>query len=510
MAYDGPQIFLAPYGNDAAYENFRRTVIDGVSPDEFDIAPDFHPDGEAARLWGTKETVSGTWSKIEPEDFLIFYRDGEYTHAAEVVETQRNEELGKAVWPNYEEGSPWLCVIYLDAPTELNVDSSEIHDLAGYDIDYPMGFSPLNEMGIGGIRGKYGSVHSFVCDNKDNHAIRSEVPDIELSSSVLDGLHFPRSSETSVADLLDQTQSALNAGKHVIFTGPPGTGKTEIAQRVADHLCAEHSDVYTGYQTATATADWSTFDTVGGYMPEGAAESLEFRPGQVLRCFKQDESQRNDVLIIDEINRSDIDKSFGQLFTLLSGQSIQLPFTHDGSSIEVVPAAKSTGSPDPHQYVVPTSWRILATMNSYDKTSLYEMSYAFMRRFAFIYVPAPTVPSDESARRRMIEKYVSEWEFTAEREVIDAIGDVWYVTNTSVDDRKIGPAIIMDMLSHVSNSSASVTSAVTQAVASYVFPQFEGVRGRERIVAELSAVESVDGSRVRRLAEDLLQVELDG
>lgn len=510
MTYDGPRIFRAPYGNDAAYENFNRTVVEGVPADEFGIDQDYCASERTAHLWGTKGTVRSSWSKIDPGDFLIFYRDSEYTHAAEVIATKENESLGKAVWPNYEEGSPWLCVIYLDEPVELGVDSSEVHGLAGYDIDYPMGFSPLNDMGIGGIRGKYGTVESFVHGDRSRSVAPSETPEISIPEPIFEGLHFPDTSETTVGDIVDQTQSALNAGKHVIFTGPPGTGKTEIAQRIARHLSSEYPDVYTGQQTTTATADWSTFDTVGGYMPEGNGDSLDFSAGQILRCFKQGGSQHNDILIIDEINRSDIDKSFGQLFTLLSGQRIQLPFTRKGKAVEVIPADEWTESLEPHQYVVPDSWRILATMNSYDKTSLYEMSYAFMRRFAFVYIAAPTVPSDDTDRRQMIDEYATTWEISVGQAAIEAIGDVWYVTNTSTDNRKIGPAIIMDMLSHVSNSTRSTTEAITQAVASYVFPQLEGVRGRERIVAELTAVEAVDGGRLRNLAEDILQVELDG
>lgn len=373
-----------------------------------------------------------------------------------------------------------------------------------------MGFSPLNDMGIGGIRGKYGTVESFVYGDRSRSVAPSETPEISIPEPIFEGLHFPDTSETTVDDIVDQTQSALNAGKHVIFTGPPGTGKTEIAQRIARHLSSEYPDVYTGQQTTTATADWSTFDTVGGYMPEGNGDSLDFSAGQILRCFKQGGIQRNDILIIDEINRSDIDKSFGQLFTLLSGQRIQLPFTRKDKAVEVIPTDEWTGSLEPHQYVVPDSWRILATMNSYDKTSLYEMSYAFMRRFAFVYIAAPTVPSDDTDRRQMLHEYATTWEISVGQAAIEAIGDVWYVTNTSTDNRKIGPAIIMDMLSHASNSNRSTTEAVTQAVASYVFPQLEGVRGRERIVAELTAVEAVDGDRLRNLAEDILQVELDG
>ena len=303
MGYNGPRIFLAPYGNDAAYKNFTRTVEDGVPVGEISAESKFEATGETIRLWGTKETVESSWSSIEEGDFLLFYRDGAYTHAVEVLGKEKNPELGKEIWHNYEEGSPWVCIIYVDETVEIGADSSEIHDLAGYDIDYPMGFSPLNEMGVGGIRGKYGSVESFVYGSKTEDIDRNQMPKISISASVLDGLYFPESSETTAESILDQTVSALNAGKHIIFTGPPGTGKTEVARRIARYLASEYPETYSGYQMTTATADWSTFDTVGGYMPEGnAGESLDFEPGQVLRCFKQNGTQRNDALIIDEIN----------------------------------------------------------------------------------------------------------------------------------------------------------------------------------------------------------------
>jgi MoxR-like ATPase len=512
MGYDGPRIFRAPYGNDAAYENFMRTVEDGVPVSELSAESEFDATGEIIRLWGTKETVESSWSNIDEGDFLLFYRDGVYTHAAAVLGKEKNPKLGKEIWHNYEEGSPWICIIYLDDPVEIGADSSEIHNLAGYDIDYPMGFSPLNEMGIGGIRGKYGSIESFVHGSKTEDIDRNRTLKISIPGSILDGLYFPESSETTAESVLDQTASALNAGKHIIFTGPPGTGKTEVARRIASYLASEYPETYSGYQITTATADWSTFDTVGGYMPEeNAGESLDFEPGQVLRCFKQDDTQRNDILIIDEINRSDIDKSFGQLFTLLSGQGIQLPFTKGESAVEVIPAEDTTaGMLRPHEFVVPRSWRLLATMNSYDKTSLYEISYAFMRRFAFIHIEAPTIPADDTARSEMLREYLSAWNLDVDQSITDAVGDIWYVINTATDERKIGPAIVRDILSHVVNSTAPETQAITQAIVSYVFPQLEGVRRRERVVAELITVDSVDRDHLARRAEDILQVELDG
>jgi len=142
--------------------------------------------------------------------------------------------------------------------------------------------------------------------------------------------------------------------------------------------------------------------------------------------------------------------------------------------VEIVPASylEDGEKIEGHKFVVPESWRLLATMNTYDKTSLYEMSYAFMRRFAFIRVEVPETPSDEDEQVELLKNYTSEevWGLEVQDEALSAVARVWERTNSAIEGRKIGPAIVKDILSFVVESRET-DSALTRAVISYVLPQ---------------------------------------
>ncbi|CQR46581.1 5-methylcytosine-specific restriction enzyme B [Paraliobacillus sp. PM-2] len=267
-----------------------------------------------------------------------------------------------------------------------------------------------------------------------------------------DGLVFE-----SLELLLNQVMTAISNGKHIILTGPPGTGKSKLASMICDMYNVQAKLV-------TASSNWSTYETIGGYRPDSES-NLYFDEGIFLSCLKNKVTNKpeNKWLIIDEINRADIDKAFGSLFSVLTGDEVTLPFqSKSGKSIIMKPQGLTTNyEPNDYTYVIPNDWRIIATMNTIDKASLYEMSYAFMRRFAFIPVGIPKDINNE-----LTQQYLDVWNMSTYPSV-EMLTIIWKLINNY---RKIGPAIIEDIAKHTQENED-----FTSAIILYVLPQFEGL-----------------------------------
>jgi MoxR-like ATPase len=303
-------------------------------------------------------------------------------------------------------------------------------------------------------------------------------------------LHFPESMKDN---LTKRIETNLRQGKHIILTGPPGTGKSKLAKEIADTY------VNNNYEMVTATSDWSTFDTIGGYRPDKNG-NLEFSPGVFLDCFKNNHAQKSKWLLIDEINRADIDKAFGPLFSALTGDEITLSFKDEVDNyIKVVPEVNNENIEiSDNIFQIKDDWRIIATMNTFDKTSLYEMSYAFMRRFAFVPVSIP-----RTIDYSLMENYLEIWNID-EDDYIDSVAELWEIINKY---RKIGPAIVEDIYNYLLENDDDYISAII----SYVMPQFEGIRAKEldsfkKSIKELDFINPDDFDLLENFIEEYFQL----
>jgi hypothetical protein len=236
---------------------------------------------------------------------------------------------------------------------------------------------------------KFANATNFRISPEEDAALRELLADTDavtlpaVRAETAEDLFLPTS-------FLEQAAEMLADKKQVIFYGPPGTGKTWVAMALAKDLTRDGGVV----ETVQFHPSYAYEDFIGGFRPvedDGSEGSIRYRRhyGPLRRIAEKASRDpgRPYILIIDEINRGNIPKIFGELLFLLEYRDkvVRLQYWPE------------------HEFSLPENLFFIGTMNTADR-SIALVDAALRRRFFFLEF-SPNHPPVDGVLAKWIAHY---------------------------------------------------------------------------------------------------------
>ena len=217
---------------------------------------------------------------------------------------------------------------------------------------------------------------------------------------------------------LGRIERLLADKRQVVFQGPPGTGKTYVARKLAECLAGSAQRV----RLVQFHPSYAYEDFVQGFRPvlkDGGQPGFELTGGPLLAAAEQARAEPDErhFLVIDEINRGNLSKVFGELYFLLEYRNEAMGLQYSANP-----------------FSLPDNLYLIGTMNTADR-SIALVDLALRRRFHFVEFH-PDKPPVAGLLARWLGKHAAEWSWLAA--AVDR-------ANGKLSDRQaaIGPSYFM-------------------------------------------------------------------
>jgi 5-methylcytosine-specific restriction protein B len=255
----------------------------------------------------------------------------------------------------------------------------------------------------------------------------AEDPSVELPALPVRELELPQPTRDLADRLmihdpawLQEVRDLLWDERQIVFYGPPGTGKTYLAQEIAAFLGGGPEQV----KLVQFHPSYSYEDFFEGFRPreDAANGQVGFRltagPLRELADLASREGNRHVpyFLIIDELNRANLAKVFGELYFLLEYRNKSVRLTYSAED-----------------FALPSNVFIIGTMNTADR-SIALVDAAMRRRFAFVELSPATEPTSGLLRRWLAR----ENHHTEPADLLDELNQ-----RIADPDFRIGPSYLM-------------------------------------------------------------------
>ncbi|WP_442874466.1 McrB family protein [Amycolatopsis sp. NBC_00438] len=183
---------------------------------------------------------------------------------------------------------------------------------------------------------------------------------------------------------LDEMVQLLLEKKQVVFQGSPGTGKTHVARELAAWLTGAPDRV----RLVQFHPTYSYEDFVEGFRPQHDGNGFRLVTGPLLRIAEQarKDPDHQYALIIDELNRANVARVFGELYFLLEYRKEKVQLLYRDEPVDL-----------------PPNLMVIATMNTADR-SIALLDSALRRRFYFVDFDPQSGPVSSVLRRYLQEE----------------------------------------------------------------------------------------------------------